>query len=132
MARFISLYVVIVVVVFAGGCGSSDTDSKSSGDSGGAAAPKPTKPAGKVDVKVSMKNIQFKPMDITVKKGQTIGWSNDDSVTHNVTKEGGPGADFKSDNVNPGGTFQTTVDAPGKINYVCTIHPNQTGTITVK
>ncbi len=124
------LCALLVVCTIAVGCGGSDS---SSGDSkSGGQAPASSKPAAKPDVKVSMKNIQFKPMDITVKKGQTIGWTNDDSVTHNVTKEGGPGADFKSDNVNPGGTYQTTVDTPGKIDYVCTIHPNQRGTITVK
>jgi len=29
-------------------------------------------------------------------------------------------------------TFEQTFDAAGKVDYVCTIHPNQTGTVTVE
>lgn len=127
LASFTSILVLAIVGIGCGGSGSSGD----SGDSGGSKTPKKAG-SSKADVSVSMKDIQFKPMNVTVKRGQTIRWSNNDSVTHNVTKDGGPGAGFKSDNVNPGGTFQTTLDAPGKISYLCTIHPNQTGTITVK
>ena len=31
-----------------------------------------------------------------------------------------------------GDTFTQKFDAPGTIDYVCTIHPQQTGTITVE
>lgn len=132
LATLTSILVLAIVGIGCGGSGSSG-DSGNSGDV--SKTPKKagsSKATGKADVSVSMKDIQFMPMNVTVKRGQTIRWSNDDSVTHNVTKDGGPGAGFKSANVNPGGTFQTTLDAPGKITYLCTIHPNQTGTITVK
>ncbi len=135
LASLTSILVLAIVGIGCGGSGSSGDSGDSGGHGGGSKTPKKagsSKATGKADVSVSMKDIQFKPMNVTVKRGQTIRWSNDDSVTHNVTKDGGPGAGFKSDNVNPGGTFQTTLDAPGKITYLCTIHPNQTGTITVK
>lgn len=134
----LALCSLLALTTIAAGCGDSGSsdESKDSEDSGGAQAPKPTdtpkKPAGKADVSVSLKDIQFKPMNVTATKGQTIRWTNDEAVTHNVTKEDGPGADFKSESLNQGDTFDTTVEAPGKINYLCTIHPNQTGTITVK
>jgi plastocyanin len=127
---------ILVLGVVAAGCGGSDkSGSSDSSSSGGSTAPKssaPAKSTAKPDVKVVMKNIQFMPMNITVKKGQTVQWTNNDSVTHNVTKDSGPGASFKSPNVNPGSKYQTTFDTPGKVHYLCTIHPNQTGTITVK
>lgn len=127
---------IVALGVVAAGCGNSNkSGSRDSSSSGGTKAPKssaPAKSTAKPDVKVVMKNIQFVPMNITVKKGQTVQWTNNDSVTHNVTKDSGPGASFKSANVNPGGKYQTTLDTPGKIHYLCTIHPNQTGTITVK
>ena len=79
-----------------------------------------------------MKDIQFVPTDVTVYAGTTITWTNSDQVAHTVTKEGGPGADFDSGNVDPGATFEQTFDGPGTVDYVCTIHPGQTGTVTVK
>lgn len=118
------------VVVLAGvGCG---------GDSGGgdkqpaSGAGDSSKGSSKAATKVGMKDIQFVPRDIAVKKGQAVTWTNSDSVTHNVTKENGPGADFKSSNLSSGATYKYTFKTAGKFDYVCTIHPNQTGTVTVK
>ena len=79
-----------------------------------------------------MKNTTFVPMTASVAKGGTITWTNSDSFAHTVTKEGGPGQDFDSGNVDGGGTFKQRFDAAGKIDYVCTIHPSQTGSITVE
>lgn len=87
---------------------------------------------GGESVTVSIKDIKFNPHDIEVPKGGKIVWTNDDSVGHNVTKEDGPGPDFSSDTLNNGDTFEQTFDTPGEIKYVCTIHPGQDGTITVK
>jgi plastocyanin len=104
---------------------------------GGSSAPAPAQtetPAqttGKV-VHVRMKNIQFVPKSISVKAGTKVVWQNDDSVAHTVTKDSGPGAEFDSDQVGPGAKFEQTFTAPGKVSYVCTIHPNQDGTIVVK
>ena len=119
-------------------CGGDDDDD---GGGGGATTQEQTEPAadsgdgsggGGKDVKVSMKDIEFVPKDVTVAKGGKIEWTNDDEVPHTVTKESGPGAQFDSGSVSAGGTFSQTFDAPGKIDYVCEIHPAQTGTITVE
>jgi plastocyanin len=110
-----------------GGGGSAATTTTEQTDTGGGA----TKPAGGSET-VDIKDIQFNPKDVTVKAGTTITWTNSDSIPHTVTKEGGPGADFDSGNVDAGGTFEQTFDEPGKIDYVCTIHPGQSGTITVQ
>ena len=81
---------------------------------------------------VDMKDIQYVPKDVTVDAGTTITWTNSDPVPHTVTKDSGPGADFDSGNVDPGGTYKQTFDEPGKVDYLCTIHPGQTGTVTVE
>lgn len=101
------------LVLAVAGCGGSDS-------------------GGSDNTQVDMKDIKFAPMDITVKKGQTVTWTNSDSVPHNVTKENGPGADFKSSNLDGGATYKHTFDSAGKFDYVCTIHPNQTGSVTVR
>jgi plastocyanin len=120
-------------------CGGDDDD-----DGGSSAAPATTteqtdtgggatKPSGGGGTAtVDIKDIQFVPKDITVDAGTTITWTNSDSIPHTVTKEGGPGSDFDSGDIDGGATFEETFDEPGTVDYVCTIHPGQDGTITVK
>jgi len=130
-----SLVSCLALGLVAAGCGS---DSKK--DSGSAKTPEqPAQPAKKAPatggggaVAVTMKNTQFVPMEIKVKAGGTVTWTNKDSFPHTVTKGSGPGAKFDSGTVDGGGTFKQKFDKPGTIDYVCTIHPNQTGTITVE
>jgi amicyanin len=128
-----------VLALAAAGCGSDDTSSGDSGNSSGGGSsgyggkPKSGGSGGaKASTSVSMKDIKFVPADVTVKKGQTVQWTNNDSVPHNVTKESGPGPEFKSSTLNGGDTYKYTFTTPGTFDYVCTIHPNQAGTITVK
>jgi plastocyanin len=112
-----------------GGSSSAGTTSTEQTDT--TAAQKPSGGGGGTAT-VDIKDIQFTPKDITVKAGTTITWTNSDSIAHTVTKDDGPGADFDSGNVDGGATFEQKFDAPGTVNYVCTIHPGQSGTITVK
>jgi plastocyanin len=109
------------------GCGSSSKSSSSSGG-GSTQAAGGAKAAG-AGANVEMKNIQFVPASITVKAGQTINWKNNDAVAHTVTATGG--AKFDSGTVNAGGTYKFVPTKAGTIQYMCTIHPNQKGTITV-
>jgi plastocyanin len=87
----------------------------------------PSSPGGAAAV--SMKNIQFAPRALTVKVGQTVTWTNQDSVDHNVTAVGG--ASFRSANFGRSGTYRYRAAAPGTISYVCTLHPGMAGTLTV-
>jgi plastocyanin len=121
-----------VAALVMGGCGSSSSDSSNKQQP---AKQKTTKPSSGGGTAVVMKQIQFQPADVTVKKGASVTWTNDDSVGHDVTKKSGPGAKFSSGS--PGGlqggdTFKQKFDTPGTIIYVCTVHPNMKGTITVK
>ena len=127
------------------GCGGDDDDN--GGDSGSAATATTEKPAettagggggaeaGAETAKVSMKDIAFNPSNITVAKGGSVTWTNDDSVGHDVTEESGPGPDFKSGDpggIAPGSDFTQKFDTAGSIKYVCTVHPGMEGTVTVK
>ncbi len=62
-----------------------------------------------------MKGIAFDPEKVTVKKGGTVTWTNDESVPHDVTKEDGPGPDFSSGNGNlqQGDTYKQTFKEAG-------------------
>jgi plastocyanin len=79
--------------------------------------------------KVSIANMSFSPADITVKKGATVTWTNNDSITHTVTADSGN--TFDSGNLEPGKTFSHTFNDTGTFAYHCNIHPNMTGKVTV-
>lgn len=121
-------------------CGGDDDDDGGGGGGGAATTEQPSDTGGGGGggggVEVSMQNIQFDPKDITVKPGETITFTNDESIPHDVHKQSGPGADFASGpdgGMNQGDTFELKLDKPGKYDYVCHVHaPGMAGTITVK
>ena len=125
---------VLALALVAAGCGSSD-DNGGGGSKTQSSPPPPSKPAKKgKTASVSMKNIQFDPKSLSVAKGTTVTWTNDDSAAHDVTKNGGPGPQFSSGtgNLNQGDTYKQTFNTAGTIKYVCTVHPGMTGSINVK
>jgi plastocyanin len=111
------------------GCGGDEESGGGSSSSGSAPA---DSGSGTDAVKVGMEEIEYVPKEVKVKKGGTITWTNSDSVTHTVTKNGGPGPEFDSGNMEVDATFEQKFTMDGPIDYVCTIHPSQTGTITVE
>jgi len=128
-------FACLALGLVATGCGGDDEDSGSSG--GGQPSEQPSAEAGpaKDAVEVSMEGIAFDPPEVTVKKGGTVTWTNDEDVGHDVTKEDGPGPDFSSGDpgaMSEGDTFEQTFDMAGETAYVCTVHPNMTGTVTVE
>jgi plastocyanin len=120
----------------AAGCGSSDSGGGSNSSSS-SSKQKTTASGGGggKTASVSLKNIAFNPTSVTVAKGGTVKWTNDDSVGHDVTKKSGPGPKFSSGpsgGMQQGDTFQQKFTTAGTINYVCTVHPNMKATVTVK
>ena len=132
---FALILACLALGLVAAGCGDDD-----GGDSGGDSASTTEEPAGggggSGGAQVGMQNIQFDPKDITVKPGETITFTNDEAVPHDVHKTSGPGDDFSSGDtggMQEGDTFKLTLDDPGKYEYVCNVHaPGMAGSITVK
>jgi plastocyanin len=81
-------------------------------------------------VVIEMVDIKFDPEDATAGVGQEICWINEDSIDHNAVAESG--ANFESELFGKGETFTTSVDQPGTVDYVCTIHPGMVGTLMVE
>jgi plastocyanin len=134
MTKLLALILACLAIgLVAAGCGGDDDD-----DGGGGGASTNEQPAGGGGggTQVSMKNIQFSPKDLTVKAGETITFTNDEAVAHDVHKTSGPGKDFASGptgGMQEGDTFKLTLDKPGKYDYVCDVHaPGMAGSITVK
>lgn len=76
---------------------------------------------------VSIQNLAFNPGTLTIKKGTTVTWTNNDSVTHTIKS-----ATFNSGDLAKGDTFQFTFNTPGTFDYSCGIHPFMTGKIIVE
>ena len=114
--------------------GDDDSGGGSSGQSTGSSSSSSS--GGSDGTSVSLKNIQFSPKDLTIKAGQTVTFTNDESSPHDVHKESGPGGDFASGpdgGMQQGDTFKLKLDKPGTYKYVCHVHaPGMAGTITVK
>jgi len=118
---------LLVAALIAAGCG-GEKESPGSGTAGGSVKEPASSTGGKV-VKVTMRDILFVPDKVTARVGQTVRWTNEDDVAHTVVAE--KGADFASEKLSKGDTYETKVTKTGTIGYVCTIHPSQRGTITV-
>jgi plastocyanin len=83
-------------------------------------------PAVASGASVSIVDFAFEPATLQVAAGETVVWTNDGLAPHTVT------GDFADSGVlNPGQTFSHTFDAEGAFDYVCAIHPDMTGSVTV-
>jgi plastocyanin len=118
------LSVALLLGLALAACGGDDDE----GGGGGGGASAGACPDGAVVIR--MVDIKFDPEDATATVGQEVCWVNDDEIDHNAVAESG--ADFESELFGKGETFTATVGAPGTVEYVCTIHPGMTGTITVE
>lgn len=102
-------------------------------------------PVGPKTVKVSMPvgtsvpgceetNKCFIPASVSIKVGDTVSWSNDDTAAHTVTSgspASGPSGVFDSSLLIAGGTYEHTFDSKGTVDYFCMVHPWMVGDVKV-
>lgn len=76
---------------------------------------------------VVIQNYAFNPSTITISKGTTITWTNEDSVQHALKSD-----IFESETLNQGDSFTHTFNDAGTFEYICRIHTSMKGTIVVQ
>ena len=100
-----------------------------------AATPAPVPAAGSTSASVTIQNFAFSPASITVTKGTTVTWTNEDSAPHQVLNDASgslaQGALFSSSTLAKGASYSFRFDTPGTYPYHCSIHPSMTATVTV-
>jgi plastocyanin len=93
------------------------------GSSGATTTTPATDPGGPT---VTIKDLAYTPKALTVAAGDTVTWVwQDGAIAHDVKGDG-----FRSE-VIADGTFGHRFTEPGTYDYLCTLHPNMTGTIEV-
>lgn len=96
------------------------------------------------DDKVSIAGLKFIPTVLTVTRGATVTWTNDDQTAHTITSDDFPNPDFATPTqtpppgaftslpLSPGKSFSHRFDNAGTFHYHCQIHTYLKGTVIVK
>jgi plastocyanin len=80
---------------------------------------------------VRIKDIDFKPARVTIRRGGSVRWTFLDARTpHNVRSKGTPR--FRGSPTKQEGSYRVTFRRPGTYRYVCTLHLNMKGTVVVR
>jgi plastocyanin len=109
--------VAIAFAVALAGCGSDNGQTSSGSSATGASA-------------VTIANYLYKPADITVPKGTTVKFTNEDSTPHTATSR--DSGVFESGSIETGKSASVTLEKTGSFAYYCLFHPFMKGTITVE
>jgi plastocyanin len=79
---------------------------------------------------VSVMYFAFSPAGITIAHGDTVVWTNNDTITHTVTSN--TGTVLNSGGIAPGMTYRHVFATAGVYDYHCSIHTTMHGAITVQ
>ena len=78
--------------------------------------------------RVVIDGLKYEPETLTVRRGDTIVWTNKDPFPHTVTAPG----KFDSHDIAADGSWKYVARAAGEYAYICTLHPNMKGTLRVE
>lgn len=121
MRRHTSVLTVACLLVALAACGGSEPESTETTSAGDGAS-------AEGEAEIVIVDFTFTGAD-TVAVGETLTVTNEDSVGHTWTAEDDQ---FDSGTLSQGETFEYTFEEAGEFDYVCTIHPQMSGTITVE
>jgi plastocyanin len=79
------------------------------------------------DRSIEMRDFAFSPGSVEIRVGDSVTWTNRDSVEHNATD----GA-FDTGLLGQGESASIRFDAPGTYAFLCEPHPSMTGTVVVR
>jgi len=117
--------IAIIITVGASGCqyqGSTNQPAATNTNTPASGSQQPSSQA------IAISNFSFVPNQITIAKGTTVTWTNNDSAQHQIAADDGS---FNSAALSQGQSFQQTFSQEGAYSYHCAIHPSMKGTITV-
>ena len=83
------------------------------------------------DRTIGQKGKVFSATDVSVKVGETLIFTNDDNVAHNIISTGA-GNEFNLGSQAPGVSTPVTFKAAGETKITCAIHPRMQMTVKVE
>ena len=127
----------VALTLVIAGCGGDDDDAAEDdaegtedvGDSDAGADEGGGDEGSSADGDLTIANFAFNPDELTVPEGGTVSIANEDSASHTFTSEDG-GFDLELGGNTTG--IATLTVGPGSYDFLCTIHPSMTGTLTVE
>ncbi len=78
---------------------------------------------------VTITDMQYSPVSIEIKVGDTVVWENRDDRDHTVIADD---KSFNSGNIRSGASASHTFTKPGTFHYGCQYHPRERGIVIVK
>jgi plastocyanin len=79
---------------------------------------------------IAQKGRMFSSENVTVKRGETLTFLNDDSVPHNIMSAS-KGNEFNLGSQPPGSSTDVTFKEMGEVQVICAIHPRMKMTVKV-
>jgi len=79
---------------------------------------------------VEIKNFGFNPLELRIKKGDTVVWVNRDSAGHTITSDSGN--ELSSPTISQNQEYRHTFTQSGTFNYHCTVHPSMKAKVIVE
>jgi plastocyanin len=121
MKGIIAVSMLLFGVLVLSGCGSNGASSTS------VPAVAPAQRTTVSSNNINIQNFAFSPETLTVTKGTTVTWINNDSAPHQIKS-----ATFNSGQLGKGQSFSFTFNDVGAFDYSCAIHPSMLGKIIVE
>ncbi len=81
------------------------------------------------DRDVAIRDFAFAPATVEVRVGDTVTWTNQDTVAHTATARNGS---WDTGSLEDGRSGSVRFTVAGTYRYVCTPHPDMTGTVVVR
>lgn len=80
---------------------------------------------------ITIKNYAYGSGSMSISQGDTVTWTNKDSVPHDVVVTSGP-VKFRSPMLTEGKSWSYTFTQAGAYSYTCSVHPDMNATVTAK
>ena len=87
---------------------------------------------GKAVDTIIIKGFAYEPVDVKIKVGDTITWTNQDDTAHTVTSAESAPAKIDSGLFGKGESFSYTFKDAGRYDYYCMPHPYMKASIVVE
>ncbi|MEV0337568.1 cupredoxin family copper-binding protein [Nocardia sp. NPDC050713] len=130
-APIVTAFAVAATLSLAG-CGSDESAPEGNGTAQATSASgTPTGERKAASVTVDVDDMKFSPENVTVGVGDTVRWKFSDKAPHSVQGIGDKAMGINSP-IFDNGEWSYTFTQPGTYRYLCTLHPEMRGTVTVQ